>query len=176
MLGNALPNFLWNKVGATVNSLINRSPTCANNGCIPYQLLWCSRRNVHSVRIIDSMVYVKVIEHFKSKLDPCTLQCVLVACDSNTKKYRCYYPPSRHILVSSNVKINKKHLYYKHPSPSTSRVSPPIVMIFLDSISSDPPSSLPSTHLSPPPTVSLILLLSSSTTFSSPPDTPLLCI
>ena len=160
MVRGSLPNFLWSELVATANFLIKCTPTRANQHVIPFQRVWRHRPNLSSLRIIGSTVFVKCTEPNIKKLAPQAYKCVLVGYDLQSAAYRCYHPPSRRVLVSSNVRIHEGDLYYSTltvPSPAMdtlvfswpeSFVFSPIQ--FADTALTDAP---PSVNPPPPPPV-----------------------
>ena len=128
MVRGSLPNFLWSELVATANFLINRTPTRANQHVTPFQQVWRHRPNLSSLCIIGSTIFVKSTEPNIKKLAPRAYKCVLVGYDLQSvgydlqsAAYWCYHPPSRWVLVSSNVRIHEGDLYYSTltvPSPA----------------------------------------------------------
>jgi hypothetical protein len=114
-LDSKLPNSLWSEAVNTSNYLTNRSPTSANEGIIPFQILFGKPPNLKHVRIFGLLAHVHVNKKYRNKMESRSILCTLVGYDETTKAYRLYNHQMRKIVVSRDVKFNEKLVGVRQP-------------------------------------------------------------
>jgi len=69
-------------------------------------------------KIFGCVVFVHVLKHQRSKLDPCDVRCVLLGYDSHMEGYRCYDPLTRKLYVTMDVTFLETEYFFNEPSLS----------------------------------------------------------
>jgi len=69
-------------------------------------------------KIFGCVVFVHVLKHQRSKLDPYVVICVFLGYGSHTKGYRCYDPLTRKLYVTIDVTFLETEYFFNEPSMS----------------------------------------------------------
>jgi transposase InsO family protein len=145
-----LPAYLWAEAVNTSNYLINITPTRANLGLTPHELLTGAKPDVTHLRIFGSSCQAHVSTGRK-KLDPSSVSGVFVGYDAHTKGYRVYLPHKRRVIVTSDLKIHENTFFFSAPPvvPAVPTSCPDIVFFSAPPPKSPPDLPLPASPDSP---------------------------
>ena len=69
-------------------------------------------------KIFGCVVFVHVLKHQRSKLDPYVVICVFLGYGSHTKGYRCYAPLTRKLYVAIDLTFLETEYFFNEPSMS----------------------------------------------------------
>jgi transposase InsO family protein len=145
------PAVLWAEAVQTANFLINVTPSRANLGLTPYQMLTGRQPDLHSLRVFGCVCFVH-IKPAGPKLAPRAHRGVFVGYDQQTKGYRIFLPERRRIILSKDVVFHKASFYYSSSPSPTSLPRPEIVQFSFDSPA--PPGPISPVAVPTPPSPS----------------------
>ena len=63
---------------------------------------------------LEFSAFVHVHSQNRGKLDPCALRCIFIGYSSTQKGYKCFHPPTRKFLVSTNVTFIENESFFQH--------------------------------------------------------------
>ncbi|CAL1391748.1 unnamed protein product [Linum trigynum] len=98
-----LPTSFWSFAFSTAIYLINRLPSSALRGNIPYTLLFNLRPNYHKLRIFGCLCYPWLRPYSSHKLDPRSRPCIFLGYCPQRSAYRCFDPNTQRLFVSRHV-------------------------------------------------------------------------
>jgi hypothetical protein len=102
-----MPQQYWPDVTGTSIYLLNRTPSRVLNFHTPLQTLERYVKLPSTLhippKIFGCVLFVHVLKHQRSKLDPCAIRCVLLGYGSHTKGYQYYDPLTRKLYVTMDV-------------------------------------------------------------------------
>ncbi len=98
-LKSGLPKNLWIKVVNTINYVVNRSPSQANQGKMPEELFSGRKPNLQHLRIFGCGTHTLVMNSTKKMLDPKSKLYWLVGYDIHTKAYKLFNPRTKKVVL-----------------------------------------------------------------------------
>lgn len=122
LIDSGLDSRFWAEAAVTATFLINRVP-CRSQKTCPEEI-WTGRRsNLKFLRVFGCPAFVHIPKEKRSKLDPKSVECIMVGYSTESKAYRLYNPQngkiveSRDVIFIENGKVNTKEncgsdLYY----------------------------------------------------------------
>lgn len=99
---------MWEEIAKTVNYIHNKSPTKALKLKTPEEAFSGIRPNLSHLRVIGCVAFWYIPSEKRNKLEPKAIPTILVGYDENNKAYRCYDPKTRRIIISRDVRFNKR--------------------------------------------------------------------
>ena len=109
-----LPLFLWSEAVSTANYLINRSPTCANNGMTPEEKYTGQKPSLEHLRIFGCLAFRHVPKEGRKKLDSKSAKCLFLGYDSASKAFRVYDADKRKILITRDIIFDETRIGFTH--------------------------------------------------------------
>jgi len=100
-----MPKFLWAEACNTTVYVQNMTPHWALGKITPEKVFTGKTLEVSHFRIFGSLVYCRIPEEKRKKLDQTAKKGYLVGYSENAKAYRIYLPGSRNVLVRRDVKF-----------------------------------------------------------------------
>ena len=100
-----LPLNLWAEAVATVVYLRNLSPTSSFQGATPYERWHGAKPNVEHLRTFGCTVYVHVPDVKRKKLEAKSTKGVFIGYPEGRKGYKVYFPETRKMSYSRDVKF-----------------------------------------------------------------------
>ncbi|CAN1291668.1 Retrovirus-related Pol polyprotein from transposon RE2, partial [Linum perenne] len=161
-----LPHIFWSFAFATAVYLINRMPSSALRGTIPFQTLFNISPNFHKLRIFGCLCYPWLRPYSSSKIDPRSRPCLFLGYSHQQSAYKCLDPVTKRIFLSRHVVFVED----KFPGFITNMHAGPNILETLihattPSIALLPKSVVPTSDANPPaPTLAL------DTSSSNPAD------
>jgi hypothetical protein len=125
-----LPPNRWDEFMSTACYLTVCTPACSQAGITPFEVYYEHKLNLAHLRKIGSCAFVLIQNRHNPKLFECSLECVLISYDTNSKFYHCYHCVSHCVFSSYHVVFIELHNALPHP------LSPGLVL------GSDSPSSV----------------------------------
>jgi hypothetical protein len=146
-----VPRYLWSDAVATAAYLINHLPSSPLGGAIPFDRLFPDKETfLLQPRIFGCTAFVKDLSLGLDKLAHPSLRCVFVGYPRTQKGYRCYHPPSKRYLVSTDVHFLEDLPFFSPVSTNSGvfeqaeDIPTPLADIFpVSSLSSDSPTFHP---------------------------------
>jgi transposase InsO family protein len=113
----------WGEAVSTAAYLRNRNCTKAIKDMTPEEAWSGSKPDVSHLRIFGTRAFVHVPKERRSKLDPKTMQCIMVGYCEGSKAYRLYHPDSHKIIKSRDVVFDEtKSNASEHPADAPSDI------------------------------------------------------
>ena len=114
-----VPKQYWGEAILTVAHLINRLATPILDSKSPIEILINFFPNFNASnnlipQIFGSVAFVHVHSQNRGKLDPRSLRCIFISYSSTQEGYKCFHPPTRKFLVSTNVTFIENKSYFQH--------------------------------------------------------------
>lgn len=106
-----LPKYIWGKAILHAIYLLNRFPTRAVTGSMPYETWGGKKPNLRHIRVFGCLAYMKVPTVNLKKLDHRSKPVVYIGKEPDTKAYRLYDPISKSISVSRDVVFAEKETW-----------------------------------------------------------------
>ena len=95
-----LPRELWGEVASTIVYIINRSLTKSVEGETPHEK-WTGRiPSVDHMRTFGSIVHVKNMKGYLSKLEDRSKPMIFIGYELGTKAYKCFDPVNFKVIIS----------------------------------------------------------------------------
>lgn len=66
--------------------------------------------------VFGCVVFVRNVQPNRCKLDPKALKCVFLGYSSTQKRYKCYHPPTKCLLISCDVSFVEDQTFYSQAS------------------------------------------------------------
>ena len=132
-----LPTNLWDELYLTSSHLHAKTPTRSLGNLTPFEK-WHGREPDYSyMREIGCKAFVLIQNRHNPKIYECSIECVLVGYDINSKSYRCYHRPTKRIISSYHVRFLESHEGH-HPPPSQSTPTISTLSDIIDSATISP--------------------------------------
>lgn len=142
-IASDIPRNRWDELYTTASYLYNCTPsTTVPDNKTPYQLYHGHPPPTSHLREIGSRAFVFIQTH-NPKLNPRSLECVLIGYGSDSKTYRCYHRAPGCVISSYHVQFIESH-----ESPPPLPLSPNIPVV--------PSSSSPTLPVFVPPLPTII--------------------
>jgi hypothetical protein len=105
-----LPENMWGEFTLTASYLRNfRLTTALPANVTPHESRFRIKPDLSHLREIGCKAFVLIQNVHVTKIQPRSLECILIGYDLHSKAYRCYHRPSRRIIVSRNVYFVESH-------------------------------------------------------------------
>ena len=88
--------------------LINRSPTKSLDNITPNEAWFGKKPSVHHLRTFGCLAYSHIPSTLRSKLDDKSEKCIFIGYSERTKAYKLYNPKTKKIVISRDVRSEKK--------------------------------------------------------------------
>jgi hypothetical protein len=98
-----LPGYFWGEAVSTAVHILNRSPTRALDGKMPYEAWHGEIPAIHYFRMFGCIAHVKITRLNLKKLDDRSRKAIFVGYEVRSKAYRCYDPVDQHVIISRDV-------------------------------------------------------------------------
>lgn len=123
-----LPLTFWGECVLTAVHLINRTPTVANKGVTPYEMLYGKSPSYEHLRVFGCLYYMKTATKPNDKFAARATRCIFVGYPWGQKGWRVYNPSTREFSVSRDVKFYE-HIfpYIQHEENRPSIVFPNVI-------------------------------------------------
>ena len=113
-----LPKTLWSLSVMTYVHLINRLPTNTVKMKSPIEVLEqlfpkARLNNNLTPRVFGCVSYVHLHGPSVDKFSVNALKCVFIGYSNTQKGYKCYYPPTRKIVITKDVTFDENRFYYQ---------------------------------------------------------------
>lgn len=115
----SLPVSFWGECVLAATYIINRTPTMANNGVTPYELLFGKPPSYNQMKIVGCLSYVRNSSKQKDKIDARAERCMFVGYPQGQKGWRVYNMKTREFLVSRDVIFYENVFPYAEKQGST---------------------------------------------------------
>lgn len=102
-----IPSHLWTEAVTTVNYIVNRTSTRANDGVTLFKKLTGRAPSVAHFRTFGCRSFVLNTSPDKKKWAPRAVECVFMGYDSTSCGFRNYHPSSRRIIVLKDVQFDE---------------------------------------------------------------------
>ena len=106
MFSSNAPTEMWGEAVAYATYIRNRIPSGKRTET-PYQIIFKERPQIGHIKIFGSRCFVHIPDVKRRKLDPKSLEGVLVGFCEHTKGYRVFIPSTRKVEVSLDVTIDE---------------------------------------------------------------------
>lgn len=113
-----LPIHFWGECILAATHLINRTPTVANKGVTPYQMLYGKAPNYAHLRVIGCLCYVKSTKKL-DKFAPRSEKCVFIGYPQGQKGWKVFNLETHEFIVSRDVIFHEHVFPYASPNEST---------------------------------------------------------
>lgn len=113
--GNLPLRFLGDCVLAATH-IINRTPSVANNGMTPYEMLYNKPPTYEHFKVFGCIGYVRNAARQMDKFDPSADQCVFIGYPIRQKGWKVYNLRTKDFLVSRDV------IFYEEVFPFASNI------------------------------------------------------
>jgi hypothetical protein len=111
-----LPETLWGEFTRTASYLRNfRLTTALPSNVTPHESRFGSKPDLSHLREIGCKAFVLIQNVHVTKIQPRSIECILIGYDLHSKAYRCYHRPSRRIITSRNVYFLETHQLTPRP-------------------------------------------------------------
>lgn len=108
LIASGLPKFLWPEAVRTAVYLLNRSTNSNCIGSTPYEMWFGSKPNLSHIKIFGTECFVLIPKQTgRKKWDPKAKKVFLVGYESTNKNFRLYYPETKKVFISSDVRFNE---------------------------------------------------------------------
>ena len=107
MLRGRTPRYLWAEAVNTAIYILNRTASCKNPSCTPYEVWTGQSSNLGHLRIFGCVAYMHIPKQFRKKLDAKAKKLTMVGYQGDSKNYRLYDPSSRKVIVSRDVTFDE---------------------------------------------------------------------
>jgi len=132
---NCPPN-LWDEFYLTASYLDKRTPTASlKDGITPYEAYYNRCPDYSRLREIGCRAFVLILSRHNPKIYDCSIECVLIGYDFNSKTYRCYNRDTKQIYSSYHVRFIESH---NDSNPNTPSTPPPPISNIPKSTSPSP--------------------------------------
>lgn len=111
-----LPISFWGECILATTHIINRTPTLANKGSTPYEMLFNKTPSYDHLRCFGCLCYVRNVSKDKDKFDPRAEQCVFMGYPLGQKGWKVYnlriksFHTSRDVIFYEDVFPFSKNL------------------------------------------------------------------
>ena len=98
-----MPIKFWGECILTAAHIINRTPTIANGGLTPYEMLFDQKPSYNHIRTFGCLCYVQTHHKKRDKFDERAAKCIFIGYPHGQKGWRVYDLRTKKILVSRDV-------------------------------------------------------------------------
>lgn len=122
-----VPIKFWGECVLTATYIINRTPTIANKGLTPYELLFNKVPTYNHMKVFGCLCYARNPSKHKDKFDSRAEKCIFIGYPLGKKGWRLYNLKTREFLVSRDVLFYETEFPYvekqnkennEHPGPT----------------------------------------------------------
>lgn len=103
-----MPAMLWGEAVTTAVFLLNRAPTKALDGKMPYEAWYGKKPAVSFLRTFGCVAFMKKTAPHQAKLDDRSIPVVFIGYENGTKAYRVFDPVSRRVHVTRDLVFDEK--------------------------------------------------------------------
>ncbi|PSS08272.1 Endonuclease, partial [Actinidia chinensis var. chinensis] len=175
LISSGCPERFWGEAALTAAYTINRVPSPLLGNLTPYERLYGTPPDYHSLRVFGCACFVLLQPHERTKLEPRSRLCCFLGYGIEHKGYRCWDPLSRRLRVSRHVVFWEHKMFsslssFQMSSSSTPPyLTDPSIDLFPEDVDvpADPPDD--TLHVAPPP---IVYPVESSSTDPAPPVLP----
>ncbi len=114
-MGNLEQQF-WPEIARAVVHVLNRLPSKAVRGMIPWELLTGKRADLSHLRVLGCDAY-PLDKTPNNKLSPRTHHCILVGYGSDSTVYRLWDPINQRVIERRDVEFNEDGFIREHYMP-----------------------------------------------------------
>ena len=82
----------------------------------PFSKLYGKQPDYSSLHVLGCKCFPYLGDHRSNKLEPKSLPCVFIGCNTKHKGYKCFYPPTGRIYISHHVMFDEKILPFSTPT------------------------------------------------------------
>lgn len=107
MKDKGLPARFWGETVSTAVFLLNRAPTRALSGKMPYEAWHGVKPAVHFLRTLGCVAHVKNTKPNLKKLDDRSSPMIFLGSEAGSKAYQVFYPVSNRVQVTRNAVFNE---------------------------------------------------------------------
>ncbi|PNY16822.1 retrovirus-related Pol polyprotein from transposon TNT 1-94 [Trifolium pratense] len=107
-----LPIRFWGECILAATHIINRTPTVANQGITPYEVLFRNSPTYDHLKIFGCLCYVSTNTKLRDKFDPRAERCIFVGYPQGQKGWKVYNPKTQKFFVSRDVVFYENILPY----------------------------------------------------------------
>jgi hypothetical protein len=104
-----LPANLWDELYLTASHLHAKTPTRSLKEVTPFEMWHGRKPNYSYMREIGCKAFVLIQNRHNPKIYECSIECVLIGYDTNSKSYRCYHRPTKRVISSYHVRFLESH-------------------------------------------------------------------
>ncbi|GFY82953.1 hypothetical protein Acr_02g0011930 [Actinidia rufa] len=175
LISSGCPESFWGEAALTAAYTINRVPSPLLGNLTPYERLYGTPPDYHSLRVFGCACFVLLQPHERTKLEPRSCLCCFLGYGIEHKGYRCWDPLSRRLRVSRHVVFWEHKMFsslssFQMSSSSTPPyLTDPSIDLFPEDVDvpADPPDD--TLHVAPPP---IVYPVESSSIDPAPPVLP----
>ena len=110
-----LPPNRWDELVNTACYLTVHTPSCSLPNMTPYEAFVGIKPNLSHLREIGACAFVLVLNQHNPKLYQCSVKCVLIGYEANSKAYRCYHQASHKVFSLYHVTFIESHQGISRP-------------------------------------------------------------
>ena len=111
-----VPKKFWSQRVLTATYIINRLPSRVLNFKSPHEVLKGKSLNLLHLRVFGCTCFVHVQTPHRDKLDSRATKCVFLGYSSTQKRYKCYNPTTKKMVISRDVKFDESMPYFARPT------------------------------------------------------------
>ncbi|GFZ16754.1 hypothetical protein Acr_26g0000240 [Actinidia rufa] len=175
LISSGCPERFWGEAALAAAYTINRVPSPLLGNLTPYERLYGTPPDYHSLRVFGCACFVLLQPHEQTKLEPRSRLCCFLGYGIEHKGYRCWDPLSRRLRVSRHVVFWEHKMFsslssFQMSSSSTPPyLTDPSIDLFPEDVDvpADPPDD--TLHVALPP---IVYPVESSSTDPAPPVLP----
>src|SRR4051812_26047475 len=98
-----IPSHFWGECILAATHIVNRTPTVANQGITPYDMLFGKSPSYGHLNIFSCLCYVSTSTKMREKFDPRAERCIFVGYPQGQKGWKVYNPKTCEIFTSRDV-------------------------------------------------------------------------
>ena len=107
LIDSGLSKKFWAEAANTACFLINKVP-CRKESRSPDEIWSGGSPNLKFLRIFGSPALVHIPKEKRRKLDPKSVECIMVGYSSESKAYRLFNPQTENVIISRDVVFLEK--------------------------------------------------------------------
>ncbi|KAL4271633.1 hypothetical protein GQ457_13G009720 [Hibiscus cannabinus] len=121
-----LPLSFWIDCVMHAVFLINLTPTPVLDNKTPFELFYCTKPDISSLRTFGCLCYASVLPKAKTKMHPRAIKCLFLGYPKNVKGFRLYDLEKQAVFVSRDVVFSEAIFPFKQTKETVNEVVLPV--------------------------------------------------